>query len=103
MTELWGKSQYTPPPAPRREVGEGMSASDASHRDNMRRGSETLRDRIIGLLADREAKFSAQVDLHEEARAAIKAGWLKEQVRHRFGLSNTAYEQLAAQVARGLL
>lgn len=75
--------------------------SELNNREAMRRGSENLRDRIFALLAERDAKFSAQVQGHSQARRAIAQGVSPEEVKALFDLSDTAYEQLAGQVRAG--
>lgn len=75
--------------------------AEINNREAMRKGSETLRDRIFALLAERDAKFSAKVRGHEQARKAIARGIAAEDVKALFDLSDTAYEQLAAQVRAG--
>jgi len=69
----------------------------------MRRGSERLRDRILGLLAERDSKFAALVQHHSAARRAIARGVDRETVQSLFDLSDTAYDDLAGHVNQGFV
>lgn len=77
---------------------QAVASSDACHRAEMERGSASLRDRVLGLLAERRARFTAQIAVHESARADIRAGVSRDEVMRRHGLSATAYQQLKWQV-----
>jgi len=79
-----------------------IEQTDLEEAEAMRRGSEQLRDSIFALLAERQAKFTAQVQGHSQARRAIAKGIAPETVKSLFDLSDTAYEQLAGQVRGGL-
>jgi ABC-type histidine transport system ATPase subunit len=78
-----------------------IERTDLEEAEAMRRGSEELRNRIFAMLADRQAKFDAQVQGHSQARRAIAKGIAPETVKSMFDLSDTAYEQLAGQVRGG--
>lgn len=80
---------------------DGITYFDALHRKAMRDGSEKLRARILQTLADRQAKFSERVQLHDAARDDIRRGLCREAIIRNYGLSVTAYEQLAGQVRAG--
>ena len=83
-------------------LGEADSVEqELRHRAAMREGSENLRNRLLDMLAEREAKFKALVMNHDAARKAIRKGNDKAAVMAEFGLSETAFEQLAAQVRAG--
>lgn len=80
-----------------------IEQTDLEEKEAMRRCSEQLRDSIFAMLAERDAKFSAQVQGHSQARRAIAKGIASETVKSMFDLSDTAYEQLAGQVRGGFL
>lgn len=74
---------------------------ESAYRTSMRLGSEAPRDRILDFL-DRRAERETRVrERNDAARRAIAAGWPKSEVMDRYGLSDTAYEQLAGQVRGG--
>lgn len=80
-----------------------IDKTDLEETEAMRRGSEELRNRIFAMLAERQAKFEAQVQGHSQARRAIAKGVAPETVKSMFDLSDTAYEQLAGQVRGGFV
>lgn len=80
-----------------------IDRNDAEEAEAMRRGSEELRNRIFAMLAERDAKFSAQVQGHSQVRRAIAKGIAPETIKSMFDLSDTAYEQLAGQVRAGFV
>ncbi|CAB4120805.1 hypothetical protein UFOVP5_42 [uncultured Caudovirales phage] len=103
MTELWGGPAYTPTPKVVRQVGDSVAGNDALHRADMERGSVTLRDRILAFLDARKDRERRVTERNDAARKAIAAKWPKTEVMDRYGLSDTAYEQLAGQVRAGTL
>jgi hypothetical protein len=78
-----------------------IEQTDLEEAEAMRRGSEQLRNGIFALLAERQTKFTAQVQGHSQARRAIAKGIAPETVKSMFDISDTAYEQLAGQVREG--
>lgn len=81
----------------------GPSPLPSAHEESMRLGSNALRDRILGLLAERDGKFTALTKRHTAARKAIAKGIEREEVMALFDLSATAYDDLAGQVRQGLV
>lgn len=84
-------------------VRSGPAPGDFEHRASMQQGSDSLRDRILALLAQREGRFTAQTKRHTAARKAIAKGIDREEVMALFDLSATAYDDLAGQVKAGLV
>lgn len=80
-----------------------IDRTDMEEAEAMRQCSDQLRDRIFALLAERDAKFGAQVQGHSQARRAIAKGVERETIKSLFDLSDTAYEQLAGQVRAGFV
>jgi hypothetical protein len=76
-------------------------ASDEAHATAMEAGSAALRDRIDAALMERHKREQAFRDRNDAARLAIKGGARRNDVMAAFGLSATAYDQLAGHVRAG--
>ncbi len=71
--------------------------SQRQHERAMEQGSALLRTAVLRHLRERENRLQALTRRNEEAKAAIKRRVRPDVVREAFGLSKTAYEQLAGQ------
>lgn len=81
------------------QIGDGLMAKDRQHEEMMRRGSEELAARVLGLVSQRNKRFTELVARNQAAKTDIKAGLTERTVREKHDLSATAYAQLASQVA----
>jgi hypothetical protein len=108
MTPIRTKRRVNRPPVHtyrdpgERHYGEHLGPN-SKHEDDMKQGSATLRDRILAQQSEAQEAFKRRNAQLVEARRAIRDGLCAESVREQFGLSQTAYDDLAGHVNAGFV
>lgn len=80
-----------------KHIPKDLTMTQRLHERQMQQGSALLRTAILRHLREREDRLTKLTRRNDEAKAAIRRRVRPDVVREAFGLSKTAYEQLASQ------